>query len=281
MTAHRDKVKASPERDRRARLHVAFIKDPEVVAGLAVEHGVGLEIQAFAYPEDLGERYESELERFAGVFDGFPNGLVLHGPFIDLNPGSSDPEIVELTRRRYLQGIHAARVLRAARIVFHTQFQPGIFKGRESEAAGWLDRNFAFWPELVGSADEAGIEVAIEHVYDETPEITRRLVEGLDRANVGAVLDTGHVVAFSKCSTGEWVDALAPWLTYVHLSDNDGTADQHHALGTGVFDFAEFFRILDQRHLAPDLTIEVDDRGHEGVLESLALLGRLGLPSGL
>ncbi|HBY98215.1 MAG: sugar phosphate isomerase/epimerase [Ardenticatenaceae bacterium] len=70
-----------------------------------------------------------------------------------------------------------------------------------------------------------------------------RLIEEAGEPNGGALLDLAHTNA-SKEPLGLVIEKLKPRLMYVHLADNDGTAQYHWPAGRGNIDFPEVFRSL-------------------------------------
>ena len=64
----------------------------------------------------------------------------------------------------------------------------------------------------------------------------------LDSPSLQFCLDTGH--ANMTRNTGELLDALAPWLNYVHLADNQGIDDDHAAYGEGTVAWEDVFARL-------------------------------------
>jgi sugar phosphate isomerase/epimerase len=57
---------------------------------------------------------------------------------------------------------------------------------------------------------------------------------------------------------------------HIHLSDNDGSYDMHHALGSHNIDFPKIFDILKQKKYDDICVIEV--RTLQGILKSIDYL---------
>ncbi len=73
-----------------------------------------------------------------------------------------------------------------------------------------------------------------------------RMVHQLNSANLGVVLDTGHL-HLSRETIDEALDIVGERLFLVHVNDNDGKRQQNLIPGDGTFDFAAFFAGLRRR----------------------------------
>ena len=64
-----------------------------------------------------------------------------------------------------------------------------------------------------------------------------------------------------------------PLIKHVHLSDNNGTFDQHNALGTGNIDFDLLFKNIDEISYDGILMVEVKEP--QDILQSLDFIEKL------
>ena len=64
----------------------------------------------------------------------------------------------------------------------------------------------------------------------------------LDSPSLRFCFDTGH--GNMNRNTPELLEALAPWLNYVHFADNHGVDDDHVAYGKGTVDWQDLFARL-------------------------------------
>ncbi len=84
---------------------------------------VGVEIQSF--PQHiLDDNYDELIKIWKEKLEGFNEVISLHGSSFDLNPGSTDKRILEVTKYRYLQSIDIAKKLSAKYVIFHSQVNP-------------------------------------------------------------------------------------------------------------------------------------------------------------
>ena len=72
-----------------------------------------------------------------------------------------------------------------------------------------------------------------------------RLMDHVNEANFGAVLDTAHQHAQKEILPLS-VEKLGSRIMYLHVADNDGKINEHLALGEGTVDWAGVFQALDK-----------------------------------
>lgn len=208
---------------------------------------------------DLDRCLKKDLEGIARNLAEKGLEVTLHGPFMDLSPGGVDAKIKAVTLERLSRTIEAAQVLRPKVIVFH----PGYDKWRfDGDVRLWLESSLDTWRPLVEKAEAAGLTLALENVFEETPESLHALLKKIDSPALGFCFDTGHHHVFSKVSLRTWAESLGPYLKEVHLHDNRGEKDEHLPPGEGTFDFQGFFTILRQLQLDPIYTIEPHEEPH-------------------
>jgi sugar phosphate isomerase/epimerase len=194
---------------------------------------------------------------FAGCADRLGKGgasLTFHGPFFDLSPGSADPEIRAVTRRRFEQVLRLVPLFHPKAVVCH----PGYEKCRYGYVrASWMEKSAEMWHWFSGRLNELGSRLVLENVYEQAPEELLPLFEALAPQGVGFCLDVGHQAAFGRVPLGAWLDVLGPYLRHVHLHDNHGDADAHLGLGNGSVDLPLLFEYLRKRvEMRPLITLE-------------------------
>ena len=179
--------------------------------------------------------------------------ITMHGPFQDLAPGGIDKKILRATRERFRQVFDLIPVFKPISIVCHTGYDKNRYHDMEKE---WLETAIETWTPLVDDIRGTGTTLVIENVFEKTPEMLFGLLTGLDSTTTGFCFDIGHMYAFSETSTEDWLKFLGPFLKQLHLHDNDGTWDDHWAIGTGKIDFEILFRFLEKNRLRPVITLE-------------------------
>jgi sugar phosphate isomerase/epimerase len=178
---------------------------------------------------------------------------------MDLSPGGVDRRVKEVTRDRLLRTIELAHSFKPKMIVFHPGYERWKFDG---DIKLWLVSSLETWKPLVKKAEDMGLTLAIENVFEETPESIKNLLEEIDSPHFRFCFDTGHHNVFSKAPLPVWMEALGRYLSEVHLHDNHKEMDEHLPMGEGGFDFNQFFALLSQHRLNPIYTIEPHEEAH-------------------
>jgi sugar phosphate isomerase/epimerase len=215
--------------------------------------------EVFFSGEDLDTCCERDVRRLSEKLQHHGLEISFHGPFMDLSPGGVDRRVKEVTRDRFLRVIDLAQFFKPKTIVFHPGYDPWKFDGN---TAIWLASSLETWEPLVERAEARGLTLAIENVFEETPETLKLLLEKIDSPRFRFCFDTGHHNVFSRLPLEAWLESLGKYLYEVHLHDNHGTTDEHLPVGEGTFDFDRFFGLLSKMNLAPVLTLEPHEEEH-------------------
>jgi sugar phosphate isomerase/epimerase len=180
--------------------------------------------------------------------------ITLHGPFMDLAPGSPDPAVRAVTRRRFEQCLDMAALFKPRHLVCHAGYDKKRYLYMREI---WIQNSLVMWRWLAERVSKIGGRLVLENVYEQGPDEMKALMEPLAPLGVGFCLDTGHQAAFGSSPLAEWVAAMAPFMVQLHLHDNTGVWDEHLPLGQGNIDFESFFKQLRKiREIAPVVTLE-------------------------
>ena len=217
-----------------------------------LEYGLNPEIGINA---EALERFNfSDFQRIAEKLHDRHLSITLHGPFIDLSAGSTDPAIKAVTRSRFEQLFKLVPVFRPRAVVCHAGYdwkRYGYFKEE------WIESSLDTWSWLAGSLTEQGSRLMLENVYEDNPEEIRIILERLQRQNVGFCLDAGHLLAFGQGELKQWLEELGIYIGQLHLHDNHGRDDEHLPLGHGKINFKLLFAYLVSNNLPrPIITLE-------------------------
>ena len=94
-----------------------------------------LNVELFFSSDTLDRLEPEQLAAAAARLHAAGIRTTIHAPFMDLSPGSFEPLLREVTRRRFHQAMDAAALLRPRVVVFH----PGYDKWRYGETRDrWL-----------------------------------------------------------------------------------------------------------------------------------------------
>jgi sugar phosphate isomerase/epimerase len=224
-------------------------------------------VELFVKAHELDALGRQEVRRLREQL-GFCAGLSLHGPFMDLSPGAVDEAVREVTLRRFRQALGLAASLGARTLVLHSGYEKWRY-GKRPEV--WLEGSLRTWEAFLPEAQKEGVKVAVENIFEDSPDNLALLMRELGSEAFGVCFDTGHFNLFAPSgSLRQWLQALGPYLLELHLHDNDGTDDAHAPLGEGTFPFGELFSYLAGQPRPPLMTVE--GRGAEGVMLSLQRL---------
>lgn len=201
------------------------------------------------------EKYSvSEVVRIANEL--FACGLVvtIHAPFTDLSPGSPDPQVRAVTRKRFEQTLRFISVLKPKTFVCHAGYDEKRY-GYMRDL--WIENSVQLWSWLGRRVRDEGSFLMLENVFEKGPEDMRDLLDNLEKNEVGFCLDTGHHAAFGKGSLETWITSLETYIGQLHINDNKGKQDEHLAIGEGNIDFRSFFeQIKAVRREPPIITLE-------------------------
>lgn len=227
-------------------IRISYKKIDELLP-LAVKEGKGVELFLSSYFLD-----RPPIDRLAQLREHIAGGktLSLHAPFMDLSPGGFDEKIRTLTADRVIEAINIVADMKPKTVVIHPGYDRFRFDGRKDI---WLKNSLETWNRVLAETS-VEIKLAVENVFDDTPEVLIELIEALGTDRAGHCFDTGHFNLFSKIPLAKWMSMVRPYLIEMHLHDNNGETDQHLGLGEGSFDFAGMARQLEG--VNPILTLE-------------------------
>lgn len=208
--------------------------------------------QIYINAEFIDNHSSEDINYINNAFDNKRLKRTVHGPFIDLNCGSTDCKIRSVTKKRFLKTIEIAASLKARSVTFHSHFEP-IFYQKHFEL--WIENSKNVWREVIGKAEELGVKILIENSIENTTAAVLKLIN--EFAGVHACFDAAHYNVFYP---GGWIEALEQYpegvINEVHLSDNDGKSDLHNAIGDGNIDFDMFFKAIFKKTSEANFVIE-------------------------
>ena len=98
----------------------------------------------------------------------------------------------------------------------------------------------------------------------------------MDDKNFNLCFDAGHYNAFSKLDPLKALNMLsAQKIGEIHLSDNDGSGDQHLVLGEGKINLGAIFKRIEELKIQPIFTLEPRDVTE--AIKSLTYLKKTGV----
>ncbi len=194
--------------------------------------------------------------------------LSIHAPFMDMSPGAVDSRVRDVTFERFSYVMDIAKVLLPKTIVFHSGYEKWRYAHRVDI---WLEGSLRTWRPLIKMAQDIGVRIAIENIFEDEPSNLRMLMKELHSENFGICFDAGHCNLFTKVPLRDWIENLKPYIYELHLHDNDKTFDQHLPIGDGTFDFETLFTALKGQ----DCLYTIEAHSPENVLKSMKRLREL------
>lgn len=240
----------------------------ELFFALKINPEIGIDARAL---DDFGP---PAFQEFAERFHAAGRTITLHGPFMDLSPGSPDPKIRDVTRLRFCQLLDAVEIFKPRTVVCHAGYDHERYSFWREE---WLDHTIAAWRWLGREIKDRGSRLMLENVYEKNPEELLQVLRPLNPTHVRYCLDIGHLTAFSKYPVDRWIAATGTYIGQLHLHDNRGDQDSHLGMGEGSIDFAPLFHYVRHMDIPPVVTLEPHQQAD--FLASLAFLEKSEFPS--
>lgn len=179
--------------------------------------------------------------------------VTIHAPFLDLRPGAIDPEIRRVTVKRLADALDLAGYFHPVSVVCHAAFDERYYLSGEEQ---WLSNSLETFQTLLSRAEALSCPICVENVYETTPVMLKRLLDGVNSPYLRFCFDTGHHNVFAVAPVDVWIDTMSPYLAQLHIHDNQGIRDQHLPPGEGNFPFANLFAMLKEYNLNPIITLE-------------------------
>lgn len=217
------------------------------------------------YCEIINEYPLNEVEN--EIFESYSIKTTVHSPISDMNLASPNESIRNASIDQIKKSIKLANQLDTEVVVVHPgqiPFLARIFKEKI------MEHNFNSLKDCAVYAQEMGVEMCVENMPDMEGYLFKdinNLNNLVDQLEVFMTLDVGHAHN-TGFSTTEMVKL--PRMKHIHLSDNDGSFDNHEALGKGTIDFDNLLKNLKNINYSGVLTLEVKNRAE--INESLKFL---------
>ncbi len=194
----------------------------------------------------------------------------VHSPLSDINLASPNQAIRKASISQVKKSMDLAVELNTDIVVVHPGSVPFLSREYADEI---LKNSYTSLDECQAYAEDLGVFMCVENM----PNMEGFLFQDVNDLNQLAedlgtliTLDVGHAHTL-----GFDIDEMlhTDYLGHVHLSDNDGSFDNHEALGKCNIDFENFLKKLKKKNYSGILTIEVKNESE--VLESLDYLREL------
>jgi len=249
--------------------------DPQQRIGCAVRsdqlarypHLLGLrviEIEDWLDPT-FPERSAQVLTVAQKALSGYRGRILLSGPFIDLNPGTSERLIQQATRQRFDECYRFARAIRAREIIFLSSYLPIINLSFYDQ--NWLTQSVAFWRSYLDEVDPH-VTLSLCNTFEYHPDLMVKVVEEVRRPNFLLAFDLGHFLVYGQESLTDWLRKTASHISSVYIHSNNGHTDTHDEPGRGVLTCKQVNQVA--AAVAPDANLILKMSSKERLADSLA-----------
>jgi sugar phosphate isomerase/epimerase len=221
------------------------------------------------YCEIINEYPHDNLEFH--VLDTYNLEYTIHAPLSDMNVASHNERIRNSSIAEIKKSMDTANKLGSEVVVVHPGHTPIL--GRKLDAK-IMEYNMESLRECSKYAQDVGVSMCVENM----PDIESLLFKDLNELNelildidAYMTLDVGHAH-----NNGFPIDEMLkyPRIKHIHLSDNDGSYDSHHALGNNKddngLDFNSLLGRLEKLKYEGHLVVEVEEPS--AVTESMEYL---------
>lgn len=155
--------------------------------------------------------------------------IITDGAYIDLNPGASELEVINLVKRKIIQSIDFAREIKSTEIIFLSTFLPMI--ELEFYNSGFVNNSVAFWKDILREKND--IRISLCNTFEYTPEYLIEIVEKVNYFNFGLAFDIGHALAYGKIPLDNFYGLVEPFCKSIYIHSNNGGHDEHLNLFEG------------------------------------------------
>ena len=215
---------------------------------VAREHSFGLELAEFCTAWNMDEKFIHMDSVVKKKLEGIPRSL-LHAPYNELFPCAIDKKARALAAERYRQATDLATRYGSRKVIIHGGYNPRIYF-----PVWYVKQSVLFWQDFLRG--NPGVEIVLENVLEDDPRWLLDIVAGVDDPRLRLCLDIGHVNAYSSVPLTDWLVLWAPYLSHLHIHNNDGSRDAHNALNEGTIPIKEL--LLQAQHLCPDATYTLE-----------------------
>jgi sugar phosphate isomerase/epimerase len=224
-----------------------------------------LEERGIKYCEVINEYPYNIVDR--DIVDSHNIKITVHSPLSDINIASYNDTIRRSSVKQIKNSIDLASSMEPGIVVVHPGHIPILGKKFEQKI---LNNSKDSLNECSRYAEDRGVMLCIENMPDIEGLLGKDLYQ-LDKIvkEIGAfiTLDVGHANNM-MFNIGEMLHS--PLIKHIHLSDNDGSFDNHNSIGSGDIDFKSLFNELKKINYQGILVVEVKDP--KAVIESLDYL---------
>jgi len=229
------------------------------------DYGVGMEINHTCISEVLDKEDTKRSQLLANIKkdieESEATNLVLHGPFTEIIPAGIDYHMREAALERLEEAYRVCESFGIKKMIVHNGWIPFMYfkEWQASEAP-------KFWEKFMANKP-MDFTIAIENVLEDEPYMIADMMKNIRDPRIRVCLDTGHANAMTseEYDIYDWIRVLSPYISHLHLHNNDGTKDSHGNFEDGTMDMEAVFDCFEQ-YLGDEVTYTVEAGDAESCL---------------
>jgi len=154
-----------------------------------------IEIQDFFDARLLNGDWASVAEKARKLLDGHTGRIGIHGPVWGFNIASQDPDVRDIVRRKFHQGLDVCEAIGANQMVIHSPYSTWDYNNLDNlpnARASVVERTHETIADVVKRAEDIGCVLVVENIEDVDPQARVDLVKSFQSEAIAVSIDTGH-----------------------------------------------------------------------------------------
>lgn len=209
-----------------SRLYISTISDiaPDLsgkgfvysdkTASLAARFDLGLELTEYCISENLDNHHQNALLHFENNLNSAKR-VLFHAPFNELYPHAIDRKVSQVAFDRYSKAITLCESSSIPKMVVHANYIGALY-----HPDWFVSAQVSFWERFLDS-HPGNTVICLENVLEPHPDYLLRIVSSVNDPRLRICLDIGHA-NLSPFPATEWFDKCLPFLSHMHLHNNNG-----------------------------------------------------------
>ena len=215
--------------------------------------------------EGLHTLTKNRIKKLKEIGNSHDLDFTVHAPWANVNIASISPVLRRAVLKRLKQSLVLSGQLDCRLWLFHPGFQSGLdrfYPGKDWEL------NLDSVRSLIKVAQQEEITIAIENIPEPFPALMKsvddfhRFYQDLND-DIGMVLDVAHANLNHQIT--DFIQQFSQKIIHMHLSDNQGTSDQHLGIGYGSLNWQDFAKEVKKAQYDKLLIIESVDHPQESI----------------
>lgn len=203
---------------------------------LKAESSTYKEVVEYAQNSLLGIEYVMNFNDYKSLQFLAKSGVrfTVHSVFFDVELGSLNPFVRDISKKILKEVIDICNELKPDNLVIHHNYNPYKYAFKEDL---FVERFFESFMDVVENKKD--FKISLENVFEFDSNVGKKLVDKINRDDVGLCYDCGHFNMFSEEYIHSWMKKWDSKIFSFHLHNNYGKYDEHNVLSDGSFDIYE------------------------------------------